>query len=161
MKTQSVTVLAVWLALGAGASRADEQADAQALLGKAIKAMNGEGKLAKFGTGSLRGKLTGSAGGQDITVGIDGTWQGLGQYRADLDVQEGGKTFQGVLVLNGEKGWFKGPDKTEEAPEGVAPFLRDLFYAGRMPLLLPALADKDYKLSLLGEIKVGNRTAVG
>ncbi len=123
--------------------------------------MNGEAKLAKFGTGSLKGKITGSEGGQEITVGIDATWQGMSQYRADVDVQVGGKNVKGVLVLNGEKGWFKGPDKTEEAPEGLVPFLRNLFYAGRMPLLLPALTGKDYKLSHLGEIKVGNRAAVG
>jgi hypothetical protein len=30
-----------------------------------------------------------------------------------------------------------------------------------MPLLVPSLADREYTLSLLGEIKVGNRDAVG
>jgi hypothetical protein len=160
MKTQLLTVLAVWLVLGAAAACADEP-DAKAILDKATRAMNGEGKLARFGAGSLKGKLTATEGGQQITADLDGTWQGTSQYRADLDIQEGGKNFKGVLVLNGDKGWFKEPDKTEDAPEGAAAFLREILYAGRMPLLLPGLAGKDYKVSLLGEVKVGNRTAVG
>jgi hypothetical protein len=160
MKTQSVTVLAVWLLFSAGAARADEP-DAKAMLDKATRAMKGEGKLARFGAGTFKGKLTASEGGQQITANIEGTWQGTSQYRGELDIQEGGQNFKGVLVLNGEKGWFKGPDKTEEAPEGAAVFLREILYAGQMPLLVPGLAGKDYKLSLLGEVKIGDRNAVG
>src|SRR2546425_8021853 len=64
MKTQSLTVLAIGLLLGSGASHAGDQADARALLDKAMKAMNGEAKLAKLGTASVKGKITGSEGGE-------------------------------------------------------------------------------------------------
>jgi hypothetical protein len=160
MKTRLGAVLAVGLLLGGGASRADEQAEAKALLDKAMKAMNGEAKLAKLRTASLKGKLTGKDGDKEITVGIDATWQGLDQYRADVDVQEGARNSKGVLVLNGEKGWFK-EDKAKEAPDGLVPFIQNLFHAGRMPQLLPALAGKAYKPTLRAEGKVGTRAALG
>jgi hypothetical protein len=161
MKTPFLTVLAAGLLLGANTSRADEQADAKALLDKAMKAMGGEAKLAKLSTASVKGKLTGSPGGQELTVDLDGTWQGMSQYRADAEVQDGGQNFKGVVVFNGDKGWLKKNSQTQEAPAGVAPFVQNLFHAGRMPQLLPNLTDKDYKLSLLGEILVGDKPAVG
>jgi hypothetical protein len=161
MKTRLLTVLAVGLLLGARAARADEQADAKALLDKAMKAMSGETKLAKLGTASVKCKVTGSEGGQEITMDLDGVWRGLSQYRLDATVQVGGRTIQGVLVFNDDKAWFKAPCKTEDAPEGVASFLQNALHAMRMPQLLPSLTGKDYKLSLLGEVTVGSRAALG
>src|SRR5262245_3787750 len=103
MKTQLVTALAVCLLLGVGAARADERTEAKALLDRATKAMHGEGKLARYRAGTLKGKLTVPDGGQDVIVTVDGAWQGLSQYRVDADVQEGGRDFKAVLVINGEK----------------------------------------------------------
>ena len=161
MKTRFLRVLAVGLALGAGTARADEQPEAKVLLDKAIKAMGGEAKLAKLGTVSGKGKITAMKGGQEITISLQGTWQGLSQYRAELEIQDGGNNFNGILVINGDKGWFKKNDNTDDAPEGLVPFIQNLFYAGRMPQMLPALKDNAYKLTPLGEIKVGTQPAVG
>jgi hypothetical protein len=161
MKTHLVTVLAVGLLFGGGAARAEEQADATALVTKAMKAMNGEAKLAKLSTASVKGKVSGSEGGQDITVTLNGTWRGMSHYRVELDALIGGQTFSGVLVINGDKGWFKDPNRTEDAPEGAAAFVQNLFYAMRMPQLLPALSHKDYKLAPLGEVQIGTHTGVG
>jgi hypothetical protein len=161
MKTQLVTALAVGLLFGAGASRADDQAQAKALLDKAIKAMNGEAKLAKLGTASLKTKITSKAGNEEIALGVDGTWQGMSQYRADVDVQVGARNFKGVMVVNGAKGWLKRMERTEEAPAGLAEFIQNLFHAARMPVLLPALADKAYTPTILAEVKVGDRPALG
>src|SRR5262249_841911 len=138
MKTPFYSILAPGLMLAVGAGSADDQPDAKVLLDKAIKAMGGD-KLAKLSTASVKAKLTGSPGGQEVTVDLDGVWQGMSQYRADADVQEGGKNFKGVLVFNGDKGWIKKRDNTRDAPEGVVPFIQNIFYAGRMPQLLPAL----------------------
>jgi hypothetical protein len=160
MKTPFLAVLAMAL-LGGGASPADEQADTRALLGKAMKAMGDEAKLAKLNTASIKGKITASEGGQDIVVTFDGTWQGLSQYRADVDVQEGGNNFKGVVVFNGDKGWLKKNCQTRDAPAGAASMIQNLFYAGRSPLLLPAFKDKAYALSLLGEVQVGSQAALG
>jgi hypothetical protein len=161
MKTRFLRVLAVGLALGAGAARADEQPEAKVLLDRAIKAMGGEAKLAKLGTVSGKGKITTTQGGQEVTVNLQGTWQGLSQYRAELEIQKGGDNFNAIMVISGDKGWFKKNDNTEDAPEGLVPFIQNFFYAGRMPQMLPALKDNAYKLTPLGEVKVGTQPAVG
>jgi hypothetical protein len=161
MKTRLGAVLTVGLLFGGGASRADEQADAKALLDKAMKAMNGDAKLAKLHVASMKGKITGKDGGGEFTLSLDVTWQGMSQYRADVDIQDGGKNSQGVLVLDGAKGWIKHGDRTEAAPEMMAAFIQDVVHAGRMPQLLPALTDKAYKPTLLAEGKVGTRAALG
>jgi hypothetical protein len=161
MKTPLLSVLGVGLVLLAGTGRADDQPDAKVLLDKALKAMGDQAKLAKLGTASVKGKITGSPGGQEITVDIDGTWQGMNQYHADADVQEGGNNFKGVLVFNGDKAWIKKGAETQDAPDGVASFIQNIFYAGRMPQLLPALKDKAYTLAPLGEVQVGGQAALG
>lgn len=161
MKTQLVTILAVGLLLGNGAARADDRADAKVLLDKAMKAMNGEAKLAKLSTASLKGKITGKDGNQEITLGIEAIWQGMSQYRADVDVQVGGNNFKALMVLNGAKAWFKAMDRTEEAPAPIAEFIQNIFHAGRLPQLLPALTDKAYTPTILAEVKVGDRAALG
>jgi hypothetical protein len=156
-----LSVLAVGLVVAAGLSRADQQADAKAILNKAIKAIGSEAKLANLSTASVKAKITASEGGQEITINVDGIWQRLTQYRLDVDVQQGGQNIKGVLVVNGDKGWFKAMCKTDDAPDGVVPFVHNVFYAMRMPQLLSALTSKDYTLSHLGEVKIGNQVAVG
>jgi hypothetical protein len=162
MTTRFLAAVAVGLVLGAAGSRAGEQAEAKALLDKAMKALGGKEKLAKLNTASVKGKITLSEGGKELSVEIEGVWKGTSQYRADLDVQEGDNNFKGVLVINGEKGWLKkGDQAAKEAPEGMAAFIQNLFYAVRMPQLLPALSDKAYKLTTLAETKVDEKDAVG
>src|SRR5579872_4548320 len=100
MKTQLLTVPTLVLLLAPVAARADDQPDAKVLLDKAIKAMNGEAKLANLGNASGKGRITGSEGGQDFTVDIDGTWQGGNKYHAEAEFQGGGQNFKGILVAN-------------------------------------------------------------
>src|SRR5262249_17057131 len=146
-----LTVLTVAWFVGAGTAGADAQADAKALVAKAMKAMGGEDKLAKLGTVAAKGKLTGMDGGQEFSLEFDGAWQGMEQYRADLEFQSGGNSFKGVLVVSGAKGWMKKLDDTKDAPPEIVTFIQNAFYAARMPLLLPALKDPAYTLAPLGE----------
>ena len=161
MKSRFLSVLAVGLLLGAGAGKADEQSDAKALLDKAITAMGGQTKLAKLGTAAVKGKLSLSEKGKDITLDVDGLWQDMSQYRIDAVVQEGGNNFKAVLVFTSDNGWIKKRDNTKDAPEGAVPFIQNIFHAGRMPQLLPALGEQPYKLALLGEVKVDTQAAMG
>jgi outer membrane lipoprotein-sorting protein len=161
MTTRFWTVLALGLCLVGGSARADDRADAKALLDKAIKAMNGEEKLVKLGTASVKGKMTGKAGDQEVTLLVDGIWQGPSQYRADVDISAGGNNIKGLMVVNGAKGWLKTMDRTEEAPEATAAFFQNLFHAARMPVLLTGLGDKAYTPTILAETKVGTRPAAG
>ena len=71
----------------------------------------------------------------------------MGLHRLLRDVQLGGNNFQGVLVLKDDMGWLKKENQTKDAPDGVASFIQNVFHAGRMPQMLPALLDKAYTLT--------------
>src|SRR5262249_6816105 len=152
MKPVLLSVLAFGLLLGAGPARADEQADVKAILDKAIKAMGGQEKLAKLNTASVKGRLTGSPDGKDVVLDMDSIWQGMSQYRIEAEVQVGGNKFKGVLVFNGNQAWNKKGDNTKDAPDDVPPFMQNIFYAGRIPQLLPVLSGELYKRALAGEV---------
>src|SRR5262249_10118634 len=51
--------------------------------------------------------------------------------------------------------------KTEDAPKEIVPFIRNVIYTLRLPTMLTALSDKEFKLSPLGEVKVGDVEAAG
>ena len=134
----------------AGVLRAEEPKD---IVEKAIKAAGGEEKLAKVKaqTWSAKGKYYGMGEGQD--------------YTAEYAVQFPNKfkfTVQGVftIVYDGSKGWRKmGDDATEMTAEQLAE-QKEQMHGSYLATLLP-LRDKAYTLSPLGEVKVGDRAAVG
>jgi hypothetical protein len=145
----------------AGTLRADDQAEARPVLDKALKAMGGDAKLAKLKTGTAKGKMTGQESGQELVLTFEASWQGLSQYRLDVAVTVGARNMQALLVINGDKGWAKHGDRTDDAPAEILPLIKNGLYALRLPQVLPALKDPAYKLSPLGEAKVGERTAAG
>src|SRR5947209_9536517 len=66
-----------------------------------------------------------------------------------------------LIVLNGDKGWAQAAGQNSDVPPNYVPFLKDLFYALRMPQVVPQLTDGAFKLAPLGEVKVGDRPALG
>jgi hypothetical protein len=145
------------------AAQADDQAECKPILEKAIKAMGGAAKLDKLTIGTWKAKTTGKDNGAGVEIALlsEGTWQGRDQIRLDAEVQVGGKSEKAVLVINGEKGWIKGGDKTDDAPKEIMLFIKNFAYAMRMPQLLTQLQGKEFQLSSLGEIKIDNVEAVG
>jgi hypothetical protein len=144
-----------------GMLRADEQADAKAVLDKALKAMGGEAKVAKLKAGTWKGKATGQKDGKEIVLTNEGTWQGLDKVRFDAEISAGGQKDKVCAVINGEKGWVKIKDMVIEAPEGQLPMMKSALYTMRLPQLLPDLKGNDFTLSSLGEVKVGDKAAFG
>jgi hypothetical protein len=161
MRAVSCGLLAAWFLAFAGAIRADDQADAKAIIDKALKAMGGADKVAKFKAGSWKAKATGEEGGNKITLTTEATWQGLDKIRVDADAEFNGMTKKALFVINGDKGWMKHDEMVRDAPEGELPVIKEAFYALRMPHLLPGLKDKAFTLSPLGETKVNDKPAVG
>jgi hypothetical protein len=144
-----------------GVLRADDQADAKAVVDKALKAMGGEAKVAKFKAGTWKGKATAQEGGKEIILISEGTWQGTDKLHLDAEVTIGGQTEKVLAVINGDKGWVKLKDMVREAPDGELPMMKSALYAMRMPHLLADLKGKDFTLSNLGEVKVGDQPALG
>ena len=85
-------------------TRVDDQAEARAIIDKAIKAMGGEEKLGRFNayTIKVKGHTYGAASGP--YTGVLAV-QSPGQWRMEVTGDQGGFT----LVLNGEKAWWKIP----------------------------------------------------
>jgi outer membrane lipoprotein-sorting protein len=154
-------VLILWWSMAAATSaRADDQADGRAVLDQAIKAMGGAKKLAALKTGTGKAKITIQKGGDSGTVTVDASWQGLTQYRIEGDAEFNGQSHKGTIVVNGNKGWIQDDNQSKAIPE-IVPFIKNLFYAARLPQLLPMLKGKDFTLSPLGELKIDGRAALG
>ena len=143
--------LAAGLALAfAGALRADEPRE---IIDRAIKAAGGEEKLAKFKchTWSAKGKYYGMGEGLDYTA------EYAVQFPDKIKV-EIKNVF--TLVLNGDKGWMKMGDDAKEMEADQLAEQKEQQYAGYLTTLLP-LRDKAFTLTSLGEVKAGDRPAVG
>jgi hypothetical protein len=149
------------LALFGAALRADDKAEATAVLDKAIEALGGREKLARFQSVTWKGKATIQAGGQDIALVHEGAAQSGDRYRVEMEIQANGMTNKVLFVINGEKAWARANNQTTDLPKEVAAFARDGLYVMRLVQLLPNLREKEYELSHLGEVKVGDSPAVG
>src|SRR5712691_2595552 len=159
MRTTLGLSLMVGLVL-AGASRGDDQAEAKALVDKALKAMGGEEKLAKCKAFTTKGKGTIYQPGE-VAISEESFWQPPGQYRADMDITADNLKIKLVYVFNGDKGWIKTGEKTEEMAKGLREGFMDYFYALRLGMNPADLKGDGAQLSPLGEVKIADRPAVG
>jgi hypothetical protein len=141
-----------------GTLHADDQADAKALIDKALKAMGGAEKVAKLKAGVCKAKVTHQDKG---TIDCEVKWQDRAKGRLDGTLTEGGQTHTLLFVFNGDMSWEKKDGTTNDAPEGLVSAVKNAFHALRMPHLLPDLKGTAFKLSPLGEVKVNDQAAVG
>jgi hypothetical protein len=141
-------------------ARADDEADMKALIEKAVKAHGGLEKLSKNKavTSKFKGKFYGM--GEGIDYSADMSVQGQTQMRFDLSFDAGGMKITVVNVLNGDKGWSSINGKTEEMSKEAIDEGKEGLYFGHVATLYP-LTEKEFKLSPLGESKVGDKEAVG
>ncbi len=149
------------VAVVAGGVRADEQAEMRALVGKAIKAAGGRDKLAKTSAATVKGKGTVSVNGMEIALTFDLSLQDLHQAKLEMQAEVNGNNETFILVIDGGQGWIKGKDRIEKAPRDLLDIFRPNLYVLRLAQRLTPLLDRDVTLSPLGEIKVGDRPAVG
>src|SRR5439155_21834479 len=97
----------------------------------------------------------------EIAFTEESFWQPPGQYRFDMELDISGNKVKQVFVFNGEKAWLKLGDKTEAMPKEMHAAFTDYFQALRVGLNLLELKAEGVKLSPLGEIKIGDRPALG
>jgi hypothetical protein len=135
------------------ASRADDADQARAIVDKAIKAMGGEEKLAKFKTHtwSAKGTYYGMGDGVPFTANYAVSFPD--KFRFEVE------GFM-IVVLNGDKGWRQMMGETHELDKEDSANQKVELYTGKVASLLP-LADKAFTLALLGESKVEGKPAVG
>ncbi len=156
--TMSLLTAAAVALLGAGPARAD---DAKALVDKAIKAVGGAEKLAKYKAETYKGK--GKFYGMGEGIDFTGEWamQLPDRMRVKIDVDANGMQLAIVRVANGDKVWmsFNGTTTEVDDKDEIAE-TRDGLHHNWVASLLP-LKDKAFTLALVGEEKVGDRPAVG
>jgi hypothetical protein len=144
-----------------GLARADERADAEALLDKGIKALGGEANLTKFKAATWKAK--GKIHFGDETDDFTGEWalQAPDQFRVALEVIGKQGTYKQVRVLSGDKGWIKiDNEETSDLPKETLAEEKKNMHAHWVATLVP-LKDKSLKLAPLPEGKVGDRPVVG
>jgi hypothetical protein len=158
-----IVCLAAVLALtAAGAARAQDKDGAAAVIDKAIKAVGGEAKIAKYKAQTFKAKGTFYGMGEGIAYTGEWAEQGADKMRAQIEADGGGgMKFTFVRVVNGDKVWMKFGDDTQEVTgKDEITEAKEELYADWITTLLP-LKEKGFELAPLGEVKVNGKPAVG
>jgi len=149
-----------------GYLRADDQADCKPILEKTVKAMGGEKTLGHLKSGSLKGRFVISANGSEVTGSVESIWQGPEKCIFEIKpLDNQGNNASLKTVLNGENlqwevdGTIVDGDSSDLGLE-VNP-IKGLLNSICLPRLLASMANKDAKLSHLGETKIKDRECAG
>jgi hypothetical protein len=142
-----------------GIATADEQADARAILDKAIAAHGGEAALGKFGAVHFKVTSTGYVGDRTIPLTAECFSQGLDKLRVAFTNDETKTEY--LEVVNGKQGWLKrSGGATEAMSEAQVAARREIIYINWIGRLVP-LKGAEFHLSPLEQIAVGSRKAIG
>lgn len=161
MRARCGVLLGVCFLFLTGALGADDQADAKAVVERAVKAMGGADKVARFATAAFKCQIAHEQDGQQLLIAGAGAWQGLDRIRFDAEFTQGGESRKLVVIINGDMGWEKKGEAVRDTQEELLRTLKSAFYTLQMPYLLPGLKDQAFTLTLQGEQKVENKEAVG
>lgn len=160
MRSACRAVPGAFLLLGIVTSAwAGSPADLKAIVDKAVKAVGGEAKLAKFKAATWKTKGT-VVINDEIPFAADWTVQGPAHSRIDADVEVNGQSLLVVLITNGDESWIKVGDTTVDRDKDQLAEDRERAYLNWLTALLP-LTDKSLKLAPLGELKIDDQLAVG
>jgi hypothetical protein len=173
VRTSGRTVLLILLLLGLTGPGSSQQQDppkqdpseayAQSLLDRAIQAVGGPGRLAKVSavTAGVKGTFH-FANDRTIPLTFRCSVEGMDRFRLELDMLQA-RPLAVTVVARGAKSWVNGDNKRFEVLKtrlfdyGLA---HDI-YAVQLAQLLTPLKDKAFRLSSVGEIKIGERPALG
>ena len=159
MKTFPWVMLSMAFLVGSVGMVGVDEAQSNAVLDKAIKALGGEAKLTKAVAFSRKAKGTISFGGNDSKFTSESIIQGLDRYQSTFEGEFEGNKVQGVTILNGEKGWRKfGDFKSEMDKDSTANEKRNV-YLQVVPCTILPLKGKEFKVESAGELKVGDKPA--
>lgn len=140
--------------------RANDDAQLREVIAKAIKAQGGEENLTKY-----KGVITKSKGkvyafGDGAEYTGEFALQLPNRMRVEVQSKFGDQAFTFLQILDGNKGWIKVNDKTEDINGDTLAEEKEKLNAANITHLV-CLKDKEYKLSTLGEVKIGDRPAIG
>jgi hypothetical protein len=139
-----------------------EDAEARAIIEKAIKAHGGADKLSQFK--AVSAKWSGKHKVENVfywdAVRVV-TYEMPDKIRLDFEVENPkGGTFAFSRVVNGKKGWQGRVGGTRDLKEADVVQIIDEFYAHWLASVVP-LKDKGFEYSLVGNVTVDDKDAVG
>src|ERR1700722_12951596 len=138
--------------------RAADDANAKAIIEKAIKAKGGK---ANDKAVAETWKDKGTFKGGDFEMKFTGEWafQGPDKYRFKVNGDFMGQKVDFLVVINGDKGWASGFGQSEEMTGEKLEHSLNEVYQLHVLSLSPLLNDKEFKLSMEGDKKVGEKEA--
>jgi hypothetical protein len=154
----SCCVLAVLVSINP--ARAEEDAGVRAIVEKAIKAHGGADNLKKLKASVTRTKGKFYGLGEAVEYTGETSLQLPDRTRNLVEGKVNDNEFKFVQVVNGDKGWTKLNDDTNEMNKEALAEAKEQMNAARIAHLT-VLTEKGYKLSSLGDVKVGDHPAVG
>ena len=140
--------------------RADENAKLGEVVARAIEVHGGIDNLKKFKASVSKSKGKYHGLGEAIDYTAETSLQLPNRLRTEVQSKVGDREFTFLQILDGKKGWTKLGGNTEEIDEDKLAEAKEQMNVATITHLA-CLHDKDYKLSPLGEVKVGERAAIG
>jgi hypothetical protein len=138
--------------------RADDAADAKAIVEKGIKASGRQqGDKAIAMTWKDKGKFT--AAGMAMPYNGEWAFQGPDKYRFVVTAEVEGMNLTFTAIANGAKAWESALGMTQEMTGEKLEYFLDQTYHMNVTSLLPLLADAEFKLATAGEKDVNGKKA--
>jgi hypothetical protein len=149
------------VALAPTAVRAEDKPDAKTIIEKAIKAHGGADKIDKVKATVVKTKGTVHVMGMDIAFTGTNSSQEPDKMRVEVDVTVMGMDFKSTQIFNKDKAWVGVNGTFTEVDKDMVKLFQEKMYGSRVGRLTPLLKDKEFKLSVVGESKIGDKEAVG
>lgn len=141
-------------------ARAEDDAKPREVIAKAIKAHGGADNLKKFQATVTKSKGKFYGLGDAIDYTSEASIQLPNRIRSEVSGNVSGQEFKFLQLVNGDKGWVKRGENTDDMNKEQLAEAKEQLNVATIAHLV-ALGDKEYKLSSLGDSKVGGRDAVG
>jgi hypothetical protein len=161
MQRLVVAVLAAGAVLGSASRSQAAEDDAQAIIAKAIKAYGGKEKLGKSKALQLNSKGQIELMGAVTAFSQEISSQITGQFKQTLQLDVNSTKVKIITAFDGKKGWLSANGVIQDLPEAAVREMKEAGYLMNVNLLSPLTDKKQFDLSLLGEVQVNSRPAIG
>jgi hypothetical protein len=141
-------------------ARSGGDKEPRAIINKALEVQGGEARLAKFAGQTMKGTGKFFALGEPIDYSVEITVGRDNQLRFAVDLKIMDQSVKVEAGVSGDKGWEKLNDDVKDMPAEEVAEHKEHMHSEAVARLL-VLKNKDYQLSSIGEVKVGDRPAVG
>jgi len=162
MRKVLIAALGLGLALALPATGLAQDADAKAVIDKAIKAVGGLDKIKKFDkafTAKAKGNV--ETMGMKIDFTLDAYSQMPNKSKAIINISVNGMQIEVVQAFDGDKGWVSVLGMVKDAEKEEIEEHKRQIHIESVTNLFSLTEDKEFKLSTLGESKVGDTAVVG